>query len=111
MGTPEQPQEPEILATPSITLECVLGVIDLTWFNTIIRKFSRDPLYDHVEYYDDEGLTHGIIPTTDLMQQLNEFGYSLMIMPYVDEKTKEWFVKTNTDDLQEAVSIPDDWGL
>ena len=94
------PNGEPIVASPCIEAEDAEGEkMALTWFNTVIRCFE-DPQFNHVEYTYDDGRLVGIIVDQEQMDLLFEYHYPYFSMPYVDETTFEWFMRTQTKDFE-----------
>ncbi len=90
----------KIIETPVIHLHSSIGKIALTWLNCRMRTF-QDPQFDHIEFHDSDGELRAFIPTEEVRDAMFENDYPSAFDPLVDEATYNWFIKSNTRDLDE----------
>ena len=76
----------------------------LHWRNTKLRLFL-DKQFDHIEYYNDQGILGAFQTESKIMEDLQEFLYPSSYDPEVDTATYEWLVGWLTRDIEQLQSI------
>jgi hypothetical protein len=100
--------ETGMYTSPCIDMETTLGHIALTWLNTRVRKFTN-PVYDHIDYLDDDGDCWAFTATPNLLKELEEYDYPQQHDPIVDNQSLKWWLEMLTGDLNNAK--PEDFNV
>lgn len=94
--------EEDLAASPCVEIESSLGKLALTWFNTTIRIFNP-PTFNHIEYVDDDGEVTGFQVGQEFMDLLFEHEYPMVMQPFVDRQTREWYVASQVKNMDAEI--------
>ena len=87
--------------SPLVRLPYGEDTVDLHWYNSCIRLFN-DEQYNHVELYEDDGV-RGLRVGQFVIDILFENDFPTHFLPYVDESTHEWFIKSEMSIMEREI--------